>query len=152
MVLRDREDRRVVFLLPARDQPGFGFAAQHHERRRAHGIDEVAGLLGQERDIALIGGHCRLELVSAAAAKIEKQRNEPDAGWKQADDLLGDARAHGRIDHPDDSTPAGKRHVTSRQDDLFLEHSVPRAWSSWSIVGRAVFYIRVAGMIKLAWQ
>ena len=90
------------------DDLGFALAALHHERRRAVRMDQVAAVLGQHRHELLVGRHHGLELVLGAAADIEEQRDEADAFRQQADDLLGHARPHGRIDHADDAAPTGK--------------------------------------------
>jgi hypothetical protein len=74
------------------------------------GVNEVAAALGKQRDALLVGRHHGRELVFGAAANIQEQRNEPDAFRQQADDLLGDARSHSRIDHAHDAAPAGERH------------------------------------------
>ena len=114
MVLRHGKDCGFVFFLPVGDQAAFGFAPEHHEGRRSHRMNEVAGLFGEQRDVAFIGRHRGLELLGGPAAEIKEQRNEPDAGGEQADHLFGHAGAHRRIDHADDSAPTGKRHLIPR--------------------------------------
>ena len=79
MVLRHAHDRHFVFLLPGGDDLGFALAAEHHERRRAMGMDEVAVLLGQHRHELLVVRHHGVKLVRGAALDIEEQRNEADA-------------------------------------------------------------------------
>ena len=111
MVLRHREDRRAVFLLPGGDQPGFGLAAQHHEGRRADQVNQIALLLGQQRDLRFVARNDTLELGGGAFADVEKQRNDTDAFRQQADELLGRPRPHRRIDQAYDAVPAGERHI-----------------------------------------
>ncbi len=110
MILRHAHDRSAIFLFPALDDLGFALAALHHEWRRAVRMNEVAAALGQDRYELLVGRHHGLELVLRAAPHIEEERNEPDAFGQQANDLLGHARPHGRVDHADDAAPAGERH------------------------------------------
>ena len=106
-------DRHLVFLLPGLDDLRLPLAAVHHERRRAVRMDQVAALLGQHRHELLVVRHHGLEFVLGAAADVEEQRDEPDAFRQQPADLLGHARAHGRVDHANHAAPTGKRHEGS---------------------------------------
>src|SRR6185437_5384507 len=67
VILAGGEDRRFVFLLPFSDEASFLGAAFHHERWRAVRMNGVAALLGEKRDLLLVGGHDGLELVARSA-------------------------------------------------------------------------------------
>ena len=74
-------------------------------------MDQIALLLGQQRDLRLVARDDALELGGGAFADVEEQRDDADAFRQQADELLGRSRPHGRIDQADDAVLAGERHI-----------------------------------------
>jgi hypothetical protein len=88
----------------------FALTAQHHKRRRAVGMDEVALFFCQHGHELLVVRHHGVKLVLSAPPDVEEQRNEANAFRQQPADLLGYARPHGRVDHADHAAPTGKRH------------------------------------------
>ena len=110
------EHRYLEFALPLFDELGLARVAEHHERRRALGMDQVAADLGELRHQRLIGRDRALELVGGAFPDAEKQRDHPDALGQHADQLFEPARPHGRLDAAQHAAPAGEGHGdTSRE-------------------------------------
>src|SRR6185312_13788013 len=110
MVGAGGEDRHLVLLLPFPDDRRLALVAEQHEVRRALGMDEVAALLGQRREMRLVGLDGALELVGRAAADIEEERNHADPFRQHADELLERARPQRRLDAADNAAPACEGH------------------------------------------
>src|SRR5262249_44326103 len=141
------------------DDLTLALASLHHERRRAVRMNEVATALREHRDLLLIRGHHRLELVLGAAADIEEERNEPDALGQEADHLLGDARPERRIDHADDAAPAGKGHVAFSRSSWRCRlgfgpaprNQHPQSWRAQPVPHLDATYISRPGRRSPAW-
>ena len=73
------EDPRLVVLLPFADQLLLIVIAEHHEWRRAGGVDDIDAHAGELGDLCLITGNGLLEFVDRATEHVEAQRDEADA-------------------------------------------------------------------------
>ena len=111
MVLASGEDRRLVFGFPAVDEALFALKAVDHEGRCAIGMDRIAALFGQKRNLLLIGAHDGFEFVAGAMADVGEEGQHADSLRQQADEFLKRTGAQGRMDDARDTAPSGKCHA-----------------------------------------
>lgn len=127
VVLSGGEDGRLVFLFPAADEPRFSLAAEHHEGRRAIGMNRVGALLGAERNLLLVSAHHRAKFLTRAAADVEKQRNDADAFRQQANEFLRRAGTQRRMNDARNAAPCRKSHAKFLLLSRALEGRAERA-------------------------